>query len=448
MIFYFSCTSGSGESGQLGHGNSIDISTFMKVEGLEDHCISQVTCGDEFTTVLTTEGAVYTFGGNQFGQTGHGIIGGNRSTPKIVTGCLESKKVVYVASNYDHSACIMEDGEIYTWGNGSNGRLGHGNQTHRSTPKRVEGLAGKKAKHVACGGYHTLVCTEDGRVYSFGRGSYGQLGHGNCEGKLIPTLIQQVPLESKSITQVACGYSHSLVLTSEGCVHSFGSGNDKQLGHDGSIASTTFPFVVESLMMHRIVHIASRNVHSVALAVSKCSSYANKMKAMIDDETCSDVVFVLKDGERIHANKGILIGQSEYFRAMFRSGMRESKKNEIEIGGDCSKKVFLLFLENFYKGTVQVGMDDALDLLKLSDRYQEDDLISQCLKVIEAGLSGTNAIELLVEADGSGLVTLKEVCMQYVVRNSRMCLTKDRIEILSPSLTAELLYFLGKVNQS
>ena len=122
---------------------------------------------DLHTIVLTSEGCVYTFGSNdEFGQTGHSMAYGNHSTPKRVTGCLESKKVVFVDANGCHSACITEDGDTYTWGTGENGQLGHGYKIDRSTPRLVAGLAGKKAKEVACGGNQKIVCTEDGKVYS------------------------------------------------------------------------------------------------------------------------------------------------------------------------------------------------------------------------------------------------------------------------------------------
>ena len=183
--------------------------------------------------------------------------------------------------------------------------------------------------------------------------------------------------------------------------------------------------------------------HPVALVNSK-RSLTKKMKAMVNDETCSDVVFLLKDGdERIHANRGLLIGQSEYFRAMFRSGMKESISNEVEVR-DCSKGVFLLFLEYLYSGEVDIGMDNAMELYVLSDRYQEDDLKRQCIEVIEGGLSHGNAIELLVEAaNGLGLDALKDVCMEYVVSNYGK-IEKENIKALSPSLMAELLCNLGE----
>ena len=62
------------------------------------------------------------------------------------------------------------------------------------------------------------------------------------------------------------------------------------------------------------------------------------MKAMINDGSCSNIVFVLGNGDSVYANKGLLIGQSEYLRAMFRSNMKESRENKIEVC-DCSKCV-------------------------------------------------------------------------------------------------------------
>ena len=441
QMFITPLISGKGGEGQLGHGNLNHLWTFTKVEGLDGHIVSQVVCSDEYTVALTSEGSVYTFGSNKCGQIGHG--GSTREmTPKRVTGCLEYKRVVFVAANGYHSACITEDGDTYTWGTGEFGTLGHGDKMTLYYPQLVAGLAGKKAKEVACGAFHSIVCTDDGRVYSFGSGIGGRLGHGSSEDKFTPTLIQQVQLEGKFVVQVACGWLCSMALTSDGRLYTWGKGESGCLGH-GSELSSAVPSVVESLMDYKVVQIASKNVHSVALVGSKRSSYVKKMKAMIDDETCSDVVFLLKDNERVHANKGLLIGQSEYFQAMFRSGMKESIANEVEVR-DCSKPVFLLFLEYLYSGEVDIGVDNAIELYALSDRYREDDLSMKCLGMIDKGLNDTNAIELLVEADGLGLDTLKDVCMEYVVTNYRKCFKKERIASLSPSLMEELLCKIGE----
>ena len=77
---------------------------------------------------------------------------------------------------------------MLTWGTGEYGRLGHGDEMDQLTPKRVEALIGVRAKQVSCGCIHTAVCTEDGEVYTFGEGQYGQLGHGDENSKSSPTL--------------------------------------------------------------------------------------------------------------------------------------------------------------------------------------------------------------------------------------------------------------------
>jgi RCC1 and BTB domain-containing protein len=229
--------------------------------------------------------------------------------PTKVNRCLKSKKVVFVAANNNHSACITEDGDTYTWGKGKQCRLGHGNQASRYTPKLVDGsLVGKKAKEVACGGRHTIVVTEDGMVYSFGDGKEGQLGHCDVENNLFPTMIK-APLEGKCVVQVACGQEHSMALTPEGRIYTWGDGEEGILGR-GSELNYCMPSVVESLIGYKVAHITSGGYHSVVLVDSK-QSYAMKMKSIVNNEICSDVVFVLNDDECVHANKGLLIGQSE-----------------------------------------------------------------------------------------------------------------------------------------
>ena len=212
---------------------------------MSGHIITQVAAGDEHTVLLTSEGAVLTFGKNENGRTGHGTTEGNQTTPRIVGGCLEGKRVVYVAAGDAHTACIDEDGDLYTWGKGKYGRLGHGNERNLSSPKLVEVMVGKKCSSVACGGHHTLIIAEKGKVYSCGQGNNGQLGHCDTENRLKPTLIK-APFEGRIIEQVACGFTHSMALCPEGILYTWGTGEHGRLGH-GSESQYSFPSNVQSL---------------------------------------------------------------------------------------------------------------------------------------------------------------------------------------------------------
>lgn len=115
-----------------------------------------------------------------------------------------------------HTAVVTETQELYTWGEGKFGRLGHNSERNAHTPQLVEHMAGKRPKQVSCGGFHTAVVTEDGKLYTFGGGEHGQLGHGDRINKLKPTFVQT--LEGQTVIQITCGWSHSVALTNDGQV--------------------------------------------------------------------------------------------------------------------------------------------------------------------------------------------------------------------------------------
>lgn len=76
------------------------------------------------------------------------------------------------------SAAISSNGTLYSWGRGNYGRLGHGKSTDCSVPTAVSTLSEQKVVKVACGSgdSHTLCITDQGQVYSWGDGDYGKLG--------------------------------------------------------------------------------------------------------------------------------------------------------------------------------------------------------------------------------------------------------------------------------
>ena len=78
---------------------------------------------DGHTLALTSEGQIFSWGDGDYGKLGHGNAL-TQKYPKLVPGILSSKVVVCVSAGYRHSACVTEDGQLYTWGEGDYGRLG------------------------------------------------------------------------------------------------------------------------------------------------------------------------------------------------------------------------------------------------------------------------------------------------------------------------------------
>lgn len=92
---------------------------------------------------------------------------------------------------------------VFTWGRGEDGQLGLGDTSDQDEPTYVDALRGVGVRQIACGSGHTLVLTTDGEVYTWGRGDDGRLGHGDNGWKYVPRITQS--LAGQVIIQVTCG---------------------------------------------------------------------------------------------------------------------------------------------------------------------------------------------------------------------------------------------------
>ena len=180
-------------------------------------------------------------------------------------------------------------------------KVGHGSQQrgYEDTLKRVEALVGVKAKQVACGRSHIAVCIDDGRVYTFGEGNYGQLGQGDRRTRSSPALVKS--LEGKHITQVQCGRGHhTMALASSGYVFTWGSAKRGQLGHGNNkskLLDLTIPCLVEGLCKQDVAQISSGYLHCAVIVDTKSSVVRESQQATFNNKEHSDVVLLHGRGE-------------------------------------------------------------------------------------------------------------------------------------------------------
>lgn len=247
----------------------------------------QVVCGHHHSVALTRSGVLYTWGGNLYGKLGH--------EGTQVVRVLEGTRIQQVDCGMHHTVVASGDGAVYTFGGGgkhnSFGQLGLGEDTlHSTVPTLVPALQGIAVVEVSCGAYHTLALTDTQLVYGWGRGDFGQLGTGEKSNISSPILIESLSpakreqemkraaeQKSASLTQrerdearfyapitrrrskkevstfltgsgsvrsISCGDRHSLVLTDNGDIYSFGCGLQGQLGHRKS-HNETVPRLVQ-----------------------------------------------------------------------------------------------------------------------------------------------------------------------------------------------------------
>lgn len=180
------------------------------VDALRGVGVSQIACGSGHTVVLTTDGQVYTWGRGDDGRLGHGDNGW-KYVPRIAQS-LSGQVIVQVTCGSYHTAAVASNGDLFTWGGGMYGKLGHGDETGHSTPRRVEGLVGLTVSQIACGSRHTAVLTSTGALYTWGDKENGVAGHGDTEGhQYTPKLLER--MAGKRVIQLsACGF-HTGCLT-------------------------------------------------------------------------------------------------------------------------------------------------------------------------------------------------------------------------------------------
>ena len=98
-----------------------------------------------------------------------------------------------------------------TWGHGLYGQLGHGDEQDRTRPAKLgrEVFGGSAVMMVSCGGYHTMAVTEVGRLFTFGAGDNGQLGHGDRSKRNVPVEVGGARFRGARIVYGAAGGNHS-----------------------------------------------------------------------------------------------------------------------------------------------------------------------------------------------------------------------------------------------
>uniref|UniRef100_A0A8C1RPW7 E3 ubiquitin-protein ligase HERC1 n=1 Tax=Cyprinus carpio TaxID=7962 RepID=A0A8C1RPW7_CYPCA len=249
---------GKGSYGRLGLGDSNNQSMPKKLVLEPPRTMRKVSSSkgsDGHTLAVTAEGEVFSWGDGDYGKLGHGNSA-TQKYPKIIQGPLLGKVVVCVSAGYRHSAAVTNDGELYTWGEGDFGRLGHSDSHSRNMPTLVKDISG--VGQVACGSSHTIAVAQDGRiVWSFGGGDNGKLGHGDTNRVYRPKVIEA--LHGFIIRKVCAGSQSSLALTSAGQVFAWGCGSC--LGCGSSETTSLRPRLIEELSITKIIDISCGDSH-------------------------------------------------------------------------------------------------------------------------------------------------------------------------------------------
>ncbi|GAV62100.1 RCC1 domain-containing protein/FYVE domain-containing protein/BRX domain-containing protein/Mcp5_PH domain-containing protein/BRX_N domain-containing protein [Cephalotus follicularis] len=268
--------------GRLGHGVDSDALHPKLIDALSNTNIELVACGEYHTCAVTLSGDLYTWGDGSynFGLLGHGNEV-SHWVPKRVNGPLEGIHVSSISCGPWHTAVVTSSGQLFTFGDGTFGVLGHGDRRSVSMPREVESLKGLRTVRAACGVWHTAAVVEvmvgnssssncsSGKLFTWGDGDKGRLGHGDKEPKLVPTCV--AALVEPNFCQVSCGHSLTVALTTSGQVYTMGSPVYGQLGNPHS--DGRLPSRVEGKLSKSFVEEIACGAHHVAVLTSRTEVY-------------------------------------------------------------------------------------------------------------------------------------------------------------------------------
>ena len=284
--------------GQCGHGNTTALATPTPIEALRGERIMQVACGREHSLVLTSTGVVKSFGGGSLGRLGLGGTDDVHTPLAVQHTCVRPPlyrwaapsppgrtrthhlsegvnlpRVTLVSAGLFHSMAVSEAGELYSWGSGTNGRLGHGDTVMQLRPRRVEALSDVDVVHASAGSGHSLAVSSRGQLFTWGQGYAGRLGHGNQETKLRPQLVEALTREC--ITSAVAGSEFTVALTSRGAAYSFGMGDMTGTvwwgrGWEGYSLKSLEPVRIKALSEVHIAGAAAGMVRRLHLHADAC----------------------------------------------------------------------------------------------------------------------------------------------------------------------------------
>ncbi|KAJ7954705.1 Regulator of chromosome condensation (RCC1) family with FYVE zinc finger domain [Quillaja saponaria] len=273
-------TWGEESGGRLGHGIDKDLTRPHLVELLAATNVDFVACGEHHTCAVSTAGDLFTWGDgtHNAGLLGHGTDV-SHWIPKRVSRTLEGLQVLSVACGTWHSALATSNGKLFTFGDGMFGVLGHGDRESISYPKEVQSLTGLKTIKVACGVWHTAAIVEvmghsganasSRKLFTWGDGGKYRLGHGNKETYLQPTCVSS--LIEYNFHQLACGHTMTVVLTTSGHVFTMGGAAHGQLGNPSAEGKS--PCLVQDKLVGEFVEEISCGAYHVAVLTSRSEVY-------------------------------------------------------------------------------------------------------------------------------------------------------------------------------
>ena len=217
---------------------------------------AQVSLSWGLVMAMGTDGSVYTWGYNNFGQFGNGTATGVGSTtyaadPARVPDPKDTSKAfkaAQISAGANHALAISQDGTLWAWGSNDRGQLGDGPTTNQPRPKQVGSPTDSsqpfQVAQINAGVLHSLAVDQNGTAWAWGWNVYGQLGDGTTSNRSTPIRVSPPAGQGSAGTGLAAarinaGYCHSLAIGRDGNAYAWGDNQFGELGNGSATQSGT-----------------------------------------------------------------------------------------------------------------------------------------------------------------------------------------------------------------
>jgi alpha-tubulin suppressor-like RCC1 family protein len=218
--------------GLLGFGHNKIVNEIQIFKELCDQQIIDFANGLHHCIARNSRGKVYCWGWNRKGYLGIGSEDESYHKP-ILNQYLNNEFVIDISCGARHSLVLTSSGEVYAWGCNELGVIGNGCNSDQLIPIKVKGFNDERVVMISCGWSYSMALTECGHVYSWGYNGFGQLGIGNAVHSNQPKFVKVIDDNECNvfIVKISCGTNHSLLLSNDGYIYAFGRNNYGELGN-------------------------------------------------------------------------------------------------------------------------------------------------------------------------------------------------------------------------
>jgi alpha-tubulin suppressor-like RCC1 family protein len=251
---------GRNDYGQLGDGTMTESDTPVVVSLPNGATAMTIAAGSNYSLAIGSDGKLYSWGNNAEGQLGNGTMVASSTTPLAVS-LPSGVSATAIAAGSGHTLAIGSDGKVYAWGFNGYGQLGNGTTTSSPTPVDVSLPGGVSATAIAAGGDDSLAIGSDGKLYAWGLNDGGQVGMDTTTPFSTTPVAVALP-SGVTAVKIAAGY-HNLALGSNGELYAWGDNTNGELG----IGSTSTPNYTPKavLLSAGVTALAGGNHFSLAI---------------------------------------------------------------------------------------------------------------------------------------------------------------------------------------